>query len=244
MRLDKYLASNTALSRNEVKQALKSGRVSLDGDICRSAKQHIAPEQNQIELDQKRINPLGELYLMLNKPKAYVSARKDAQQPCVFDLLRAENSYANTISEQLLKAHTAKLSIVGRLDQDTTGLLLLTTDGQWNHRICSPKTECIKTYIADLARPLRDDAEQLFEQGLQLHGDKELTAPATLKRLDAQKACLSIYEGRYHQVKRMFAAIGNHVDKLHRESIGKLKLDTQLQAGQFRLLSPDEVALF
>jgi 16S rRNA pseudouridine516 synthase len=135
-----------------------------------------------------------------------------------------------------------RLHLVGRLDKDTTGLLLLTDDGAWSHRVASPNRRCSKTYLVALARPLAEDAESRLLQGLLLHNEKTPTRPAVLQRLDERRVRITITEGRYHQVRRMFAALGNHVVGLHRESIGGLSLDAALGPGEWRDLSVNERA--
>jgi 16S rRNA pseudouridine516 synthase len=137
-----------------------------------------------------------------------------------------------------------KLHTVGRLDLDTTGLLLITDDGQWSHKISSPKHECAKTYRAWLADPVEDSAIAQFAEGVMLRGEKTLTKPAQLEIISPTECLLTIHEGRYHQVKRMFAAIGNKVVQLHRERVGPLTLDTSLAEGEYRQLTPEEVSLF
>jgi len=133
--------------------------------------------------------------------------------------------------------------IVGRLDRDTTGLLLLTDDGEWSHRITSPRHGCAKSYLAELADPLPPDAARRFEEGLMLRGEKSRTRPARLQRLAERKVRVTLHEGRYHQVRRMFAALGNRVLSLHRESVGALGLDPALAPGAWRPLSETEARL-
>jgi 16S rRNA pseudouridine516 synthase len=134
-----------------------------------------------------------------------------------------------------------RLHIVGRLDVDTTGLVLITDDGQWSHRITSPKKNCQKTYRVDLANKIRSDTIERFKKGLLLKNELKPTLPAQLVIQSKQKVLLSIQEGRYHQVKRMFAAVGNHVEALHRVSIGTITLDVQLGDGEWRYLTEDEI---
>ncbi|MGL5359962.1 MAG: pseudouridine synthase, partial [Shewanella sp.] len=130
----------------------------------------------------------------------------------------------------------------GRLDADTTGLVLITSDGQWSHRITSPKKECVKRYLVDLAEPVDSSVTALFAAGVQLRGEEGLTKPAILEILSPLRVRLSITEGKYHQVKRMFAAVGNHVVGLHRERIGQIELDAALALGEWRYLTAAEIA--
>ncbi|MGL6146861.1 MAG: pseudouridine synthase, partial [Plesiomonas sp.] len=134
-----------------------------------------------------------------------------------------------------------KLHPAGRLDIDTTGLVLLTDDGQWSHRITSPRHHCEKTYLVTLADPVDASAIALFAEGVQLRSEPDLTRPAVLELLGSHQARLTITEGKYHQVKRMFAAIGNKVTALHRECVGGIALDSNLAEGEYRRLTDDEV---
>ncbi len=135
-----------------------------------------------------------------------------------------------------------KLHAAGRLDIDTTGLVLMTDDGQWSHRITSPRHHCEKTYLVTLESPVADDTAEQFAKGVQLHNEKDLTKPAVLEVITPTQVRLTISEGRYHQVKRMFAAVGNHVVELHRERIGGITLDADLAPGEYRPLTEEEIA--
>ncbi|WP_049097636.1 16S rRNA pseudouridine(516) synthase RsuA, partial [Klebsiella michiganensis] len=130
----------------------------------------------------------------------------------------------------------------GRLDIDTTGLVLMTDDGQWSHRITSPRHHCEKTYLVTLENPLDESTAEQFAKGVQLHNEKDLTKPAVLEVVTPTEVRLTISEGRYHQVKRMFAAVGNHVVGLHRERIGDIALDASLAPGEYRPLTAEEIA--
>jgi 16S rRNA pseudouridine516 synthase len=169
---------------------------------------------------------------MLHKPVDYVCSTREASR-LVYELL----------PERFL-ARSPVIAPVGRLDRDTSGLLLLTDDGQVNHRITSPRTHLPKTYEAELAHDLRGDEAALFASGtLLLDGEMDPLDPATLEPLDARRARLVLTEGRYHQARRMFAAVGNHVTALHRSAVGHLSLDG-LAPGEWRVLTEDEVAPF
>lgn len=226
MRLDGFLAHCTALSRKEARQIIRAGRVSLDGQPARKAST-LVPEGTAVTLDGQPVTLPGQLYLMLNKPAGLLSATTDAAQPVVTDLLPDDLA--------------ARVHPVGRLDLDTTGLLLLTSDGQWSHRITSPRHHCPKTYRITLAEPLSDEGQRQLESGLQLRNDDHVTRPAAVERLTDRIVDLTITEGRYHQVKRMVAAVGNHVEALHRHRIGSLSLDDSLATGAFRHLTDDEI---
>ena len=144
----------------------------------------------------------------------------------------------------LEEVNAEKLHIAGRLDCDTTGLLLLTDDGQWSHRVTSPKHKCEKTYRVWLDDPIADDVAEQFAEGVMLRGEKAETLPAQMDVVDEKEVLLTIHEGKYHQVKRMFAAVGNKVVGLHRETVGELVLDETLEPGEYRELTAEEIALF
>ncbi|MEI7368074.1 16S rRNA pseudouridine(516) synthase RsuA [Pectobacterium sp. 1950-15] len=228
MRLDKFLSQHLGISRSLVARELRAQRVTVDGDVVKSGAFKLSPEHN-VEFDG---NPLeqqtGPRYFMLNKPQGYVCSTDDPDHPTILYFM------------DVPVAH--KLHAAGRLDIDTTGLVLLTDDGQWSHRITSPKHQCEKTYLVTLEQPLAEDTAAQFTAGVQLHNEKNLTKPATLEKITDHVVRLTISEGRYHQVKRMFAAVGNRVVELHRERIGDIWLDSELEPGEFRELSDEEIA--
>ncbi len=226
MRLDKFLSNNTAYSRAQVHRLIRAGDVSVNGECKVKADQKII-DSDEIYLHQELITSQPPRYLMLNKPAGYVCANHDSENPTVIDLL-------NDIRKD-------DLQIVGRLDKDTTGLVLITDDGQWNHKITAPVSHCQKTYLVTLADSISQETATLFKQGILLDGEKKLTAPADLELLGSHQAKLTISEGKYHQVKRMFAAVGNKVIGLHREKIGNLQLDSRLNPGEYRSLTPEEI---
>ncbi len=230
MRLDKYVCECTQLTRSLATQALRSKRVNVNGRVVKSGSTKIAIATDIVMLDgQTLVLHEGFRYYMMHKPPAMVCANTDFDHPIVFDIMYDELA--------INKLHT-----VGRLDLDTTGLLLITDDGKWSHFITSPKHHKPKTYRAWLAEPLIDTAEKQFENGITLRGEKDPTQPATLKRISDTEVLVTLNEGKYHQVKRMFAALGNHVEGLHREKIGDVALDEDLNEGEYRELSPDEVS--
>jgi 16S rRNA pseudouridine516 synthase len=197
----------------------------VNGEPTKDAALHVGPGA-LVEHKGERLGLPQPVYLMLHKPRGVLSATRDSGQATVLSLLPP--------------ALAARVHLVGRLDKDTSGLLLLTDDGAWSHRVSSPTHSCAKTYQAELAEPLAADAEERLQQGLMLRSEKRPTRPAALERLDGIRVRITIAEGRYHQVRRMFAALGNHVLALHRERIGGLVLDERLRAGQWRELSPVE----
>ncbi|REF27787.1 ribosomal small subunit pseudouridine synthase A [Xenorhabdus cabanillasii] len=227
MRLDKFLSQQLGISRNDVGRELRAGRVTVDDEIIKTGAYKLKPEQ-VVAYEGTILEQLGgPRYFMLNKPQGYVCSTDDPSNPTILYF----------IDEPV--AH--KLHSVGRLDIDTTGLVLLTDDGQWSHRITSPKHHCEKTYLVTLEHPISEDTEEQFLVGVQLNGEKTLTKPAKLEFIEPQLVRLTISEGRYHQVKRMFAAVGNHVIKLHRERIGEIYLDPKLEPGEYRALTENEI---
>lgn len=229
MRLDKFIADSTELTRSLAAKAVKQKRVLVNGERPSTASLHVT-EEDLITLDGETLSlNTGLRYFVMNKPQGYICANRDSLNPLVFDLL--------TGITKKQKLHT-----VGRLDIDTSGLLFITDDGQWSHQLTSPRRKIAKTYRAWLAEDLRSDAEELFKQGVELEDAPTPTLPAELERINDQEVLLTIYEGRYHQVKRMFAALGNAVVKLHRERIGGLTLQQlNVNEGEFRELSDEEL---
>jgi 16S rRNA pseudouridine516 synthase len=227
MRLDRLLSHSSGLSRTQVKVRLHNDAVEVDGMPVRNSALMVEPAQH-ITLEGVDVPWPRDHYVMLHKPAGYVCATEDAEHPLVASLV--EQPWAETL-------HSA-----GRLDADTTGLVLLTSDGKWSHALTSPRRACVKTYWVGLKHPLEADLVQRFAAGLMLNGEKKPTLPAVLEMIDSHHARVKIQEGRYHQVKRMFAACGNRVESLHREAIGGLPLDSNLASGQWRELTAAEVA--
>ncbi|MBA3987835.1 16S rRNA pseudouridine(516) synthase RsuA [Aliidiomarina maris] len=232
MRLDKFVCDSTGLSRKEAGRVIRADEIEINGQLCRKAATPVKPDDEVTWLGNT-LAIIGPRYLMLHKPAGVISGLGDPVHPSVFSLLD--------------EPKIDSIHCVGRLDVDTTGLLLLTDDGQWSHRITSPKHECAKTYIATLADAVdAAEAQQLateFSQGVMLHGEEKPTKPAEFELIDANTAKLVIHEGRYHQVKRMFAAVGHKVVALHRSQIGGLALDDDLLPGEYRALTAQEVEL-
>lgn len=230
MRLDKFIAEQTGLTRSQAAKALKSGVVSVNEEIEKSGARKVSAE-DIIRYEGELLEWLeGGQYFMLYKPQGYVCSHDDGEYPTVFQFF--DYPLMN-------KLHTA-----GRLDVDTTGLILLTDDGQWSHRITSPKHHCEKTYLVTLADPVEAFYAQQLAEGILLRGEKEPCLPAKMEILDDYNVNLTISEGRYHQVKRMFAALGNKVEALHRWRIGDIVLDESLEEGEYRALSDKEIGSF
>jgi len=227
VRLDRFLSHAVGLTRSEVQRAVRAGRVAVDGATVRDPAVKVA-EGAAVTLDGAPVGPRGPRYLMLHKPAGCVCATSDGLHPTVLDLLPA--------------AERDGLCVVGRLDLDVTGLVLLTDDGDWSHRVSAPRRKCPKTYLADLASPIGEEALGALRRGVQLRGERRDTAPAAVERIGPARVRITVTEGRYHQVKRMFAAVGNHVTALHRDRIGLVALDPELLPGAWRNLTADEVA--
>ncbi|PVZ85834.1 16S rRNA pseudouridine(516) synthase RsuA [Serratia sp. S1B] len=228
MRLDKFLSQQLGISRALVVRELRAKRVTVDGEVVKSGAIKLTPQQEVAFDGNVLVQHTGPRYFMLNKPQGYVCSTDDPDHPTVLYFLDEPVAY--------------KLHAAGRLDIDTTGLVLMTDDGQWSHRITSPKHHCDKTYLVTLEHPLSADTAQQFAQGVQLHNEKDLTKPAKLEKIEDNLVRLTISEGRYHQVKRMFAAVGNRVVALHRERIGGIVLDEDLAPGEYRPLTEEEIA--
>ena len=227
MRLDKYLANHGPWSRREIKRLVRQGLVSLDGKAVTDAGMHIEEEAN-IAVEGEPLGPPPPGYLMFHKPVGVVCANSDNLHPTVFDHLPEDFS--------------SRMHIAGRLDLDTTGLVLLTDNGQWSHRITSPRSECPKLYQVVLQHPLTDQMQRQLERGVFLHEEKRRTAPARVERIADDEILLTIHEGKYHQVKRMLIAVENEVIELHRCAIGNIQLDENLAPGEYRELSEEEIA--
>lgn len=229
MRIDKYLSDSTDLSRKDIKKHIKNGNVSLGGAAVKDGSVQIDPQKDTVELFGKPIKYQKYIYLMMNKPGGYISATYDKRLPVVTELIDKMFRHFEPFP-------------VGRLDIDTHGLLLLTNDGELAHRLLSPKTHVPKVYYAETAREINHKDIAAFESGMDL-GD--FTAmPALLKpdEKNAKAARVTIYEGKFHQIKRMFEYTGNEVTYLKRLSMGSLSLDAELKEGECRELTADELA--
>lgn len=228
MRLDRFLGKRPDLNRQQVRQLLLAGRVRVDGRAVRDGLHEINAFQ-RIELDDRLLQTgRPARYLMLHKPSGVVSATHDPQHRTVLDLLP--------------ETEREGLHIAGRLDGNTTGLLLLTNDGQWSRRLTLPASKLPKVYHVETAEPIGTEYAETFARGIYFAFEDLVTQPAQLELLDSHNARLTLVEGRYHQVKRMFGHFRNRVTRLHRESIGPIRLDPALQPGQYRPLSAAEIA--
>lgn len=234
MRLDRLLANMGYGSRRDVQHMVRHGCVVLDGAEVANAEMRLAVTPDlaaRMQVNGAALDPPPGMAIMLHKPVGATCSHKEAGT-LVYDLLPAR-----------WRLRDPALSTVGRLDKETSGLLLLTDDGGLLHRIISPKKHVSKRYLATLARPLEGHEAERFASGeLMLEGEEKPLLPARLEPLSERQAWLTITEGRYHQVRRMFAAVGNHVEALHRDRIGGLDLPADLEPGAFRLMGPDDIA--
>ena len=234
-RADRLLANLGYGSRREVQALIARGRAVLEGRKLRDPGERIvlgADLPQRLTIDGRPLDPPAPLSVVLHKPLGVVCSHREAGRS-IYELLPPR-----------WRSREPGLSTVGRLDAETSGLIIVTDDGPLLHRIISPKARIAKRYLATLARPLRGDEAALFASGeLVLEAEETPLAPAVLEPLDERHAYLTITEGRYHQVRRMFAAVGNHVEALHRDRIGGLHLPPDMEPGAFHVASAEEIAL-
>ncbi|NGY87453.1 rRNA pseudouridine synthase [Bacillus megaterium] len=232
MRLDKLLSTIGYGSRKEVKGLLKTGAVKVDGTAVKDAKVHVNPDEQEITVHGEAVSYREFVYFMPHKPQGVISATEDSLHETVLDLLEIDDAVYDPFP-------------VGRLDKDTEGLLLLTNDGQLAHQSLSPKKHVPKTYFAKINAPVTEEDAEAFRQGVTLD-DGYVTKSAELKVLTSgveSEIELTIVEGKFHQVKRMFEARGKKVTYLKRLSMGALLLDESLDLGEYRELTEEELAL-
>lgn len=231
IRLDKYITDCDVASRSRAKKLIGWGRVTVDGRVVRDPSAKVDVTKSSVFVDGEKVSYEQFRYYMLNKPEGCVSATKDKLSSTVIELLKGEN--------------TKDLFPVGRLDKDTEGLLLITNDGQLAHRLLSPKKHVDKVYVATVDKPLNREAMEQFCTGLDI-GDDKPTEQAAIESLEADDSAylyrITIHEGRFHQIKRMFEVLGSSVIALKRISMGSLMLDESLSPGEYRKLTEDELA--
>lgn len=226
MRLDKYLADMGVGTRSQVKEKIRKGLVQVNGQVIRGADQKVDSEMDTVSVEGRIVGYVALEYYMLNKPQGVVSAVHDRQDRTVVDLIETKNR--------------KDLYPVGRLDKDTEGLLLITNDGDLTHRLLSPKKHVDKTYYVETDLPIPEEAGIRFLAGVTLE-DGTVTMPARWNPLTKQSGELTIQEGKFHQVKRMFTAVGVTVTFLKRLTMGPLQLDPALEPGAFRKLTTEEL---
>lgn len=228
-RLDKWLSSRTAYSRKDVKSLVKSGKVKVNDVLIKDAEFKVSGE-DVISVNGDILNQDKHIYIMMNKPKGVVSVSNAPGDKTVIDLL----------SDSLKRKN---LFPAGRLDRDTTGFVLITDDGEFAHNILSPKHHVEKQYTATLRDPAQESYKEAFQKGLVLGDGTECLSADIGFTEDPRVVTVYLHEGRYHQVKRMFASLGNAVVELHRDRIGGLMLDASLAPGESRRISEDELKL-
>jgi 16S rRNA pseudouridine516 synthase len=232
-RLDRLLANMGYGSRREIGMMAGAGWITLDGAVVGDVGARLsltADLPTRLLIKGKPMDPLPGLAIMIHKPLGVTCSRKEAGG-LIYDLLPMR-----------WRSRDPALSTVGRLDKETSGLLLMTDDGDLLHRIISPKSNVPKRYLVTLDRPLNGDEAAIFASGdMMLEGEHKPLLPAELDVTGDKSACLILHEGRYHQVRRMFAAIGNHVTALHRDRVGGLDLPHDLGAGQLRIMTATDI---
>ena len=225
-RLDRFISSTLRINRRDVRPLLAAGRVCVDGVIARDT-DLLINQFAKVVVDDTSLPSATAYYLMMNKPKGILSATKDASQSTVFALIDAS-------------LHEG-LHIVGRLDKNSTGLLLLTNDGEWSRELMTPDQHVEKTYIVEVKHAIAPECIEAFAQGIHFPFEDIVTRPARLELLAPRSARVTLTEGRYHQIKRMFGRFRNPVLSLHRSQIGDIKLDCALAPGSYRALFPEEL---
>lgn len=226
IRLDKYLADMGIGTRSNVKSEIKKGKITVNGAVCKDANVKIDSDNDEICFDGKQIVYEQYEYFMLNKPAGIISAATDNKEKTVVDLITDKKK--------------KDLFPIGRLDKDTEGLILISNDGELSHNLLSPKKHVDKTYYVELDKVLSDENANKVCQGVFIEKDVK-TLPAQIERISNDKVYLTIHEGKFHQVKKMFHAVGCEVTYLKRMSMGSLKLDESLKPGEYRALTPDEI---
>lgn len=230
MRLDKFLVSTGKISRSDAGRAARGGKVTVNGIVEKKADRHIDPDVDVITLHGERIVYRRYTYIMLNKPAGFVSATEDGRDPTVLTLLPEEHQRIG-------------LFPCGRLDKYTLGLMLLTNDGELSHRLLSPRHHVEKRYAYTCKLPLLPEEIEQLERGIELE-DGYITKPARLMTEPGSRGGIIVLtEGKYHQIKRMFEAVGNKIETLERVTFGPLSLDPSLDRGEWRYLTDEEVSL-
>ena len=227
IRLDKFLSEQGHASRKELREIIRSGRVSVDGVTAKAPEQKVDPSAQRIELDGRPVSAERFHTFLMDKPLGVVCATEDSREKTVLDLLPPE-------------LRRMGLFPVGRLDKDTSGLLLLTNDGDFAHRVISPKSAVEKCYRARVSRELSEEDVKAFREGIELR-DGTRCLPARLELLEKELCLVYVQEGKYHQVRRMLASRGKPVQELRRISIGALTLDPTLSPGEWKELSQEDL---
>ena len=229
MKLSRILSNRNGVSRRQANFLIASGRVAVNGVTCRNPATEV-DRFSSVHVDNKILQTAEPChYLMLHKPAGFLSATLDDTHRTVMELIAPDLR--------------ADLHIAGRLDRASTGLLVLTNDGRWSRQLTEPRIKIPKVYRVSTAHPISPETTHRFAEGIWFEFEQLKTSPAQLDLLGPTEARLTIYEGRYHQVKRMFHAVGNRVTALHRERMGSITLDEKLAEGEYRPLTPEEIRL-
>lgn len=230
MRLDKMIGNSGLDTRKNIKRNAKKGAIIVNGQVVKDTSIQVDPDLDEVYYMDQFVDYFENIYIMMNKPAGFLSATED-KDPTVIDIL--DDFYKGL-----------DLSIAGRLDKDTTGLILLSTDGKFIHKVTSPNSNIEKTYQVETRDEIKNDLIKIFEEGVYIKEDDYTARPAKLEILEEKKALVRVTEGKFHLVKRLFSNCDNEVLKLKRLAIGKLKLDSHLAEGEYRELSDDEISLF
>ena len=230
MRIDKLLSDMGLATRSEARAACKSGQLTVDGAAVRDSSAHVDPKKQRIVFRGREISYRRYTYVMLNKPEGYVSATEDSKLPVVTELL----------DEELKRM---ELFPVGRLDRDTTGLMILTNNGPLAHRVLSPKHHVPKVYRFSAAEPMRAGVEDEFRDGVTLADGYECKSAEIVLDSDRMGGFITLTEGKYHQIKRMVASTSNRVTSLERITFGGIELDLRLARGEYRMLTQKEIEM-
>lgn len=225
-RIDKIISSQTNYSRKDVKKLILQKKISVNGKVAKKPEQKVNEQQDEIYIDGNKLEIKKYIYLILNKPKGYISATEDRTAKTVLDL----------VPEKYMRRG---LFPAGRLDKDTTGMMIITDDGEFAHSILAPKKHIEKTYRVQIDIDITDEMREKFKQGIVLKD--HVCCPATIVVEDKNTALITITEGKYHQIKRMFGCFGAKVVNLHRISMGGLQLPKDLREGECRELTATEL---
>lgn len=229
IRVDKLIANMGFATRSEIKKASKKGAVLVNDTVEKNFGRIVDTDIDRVSYFGDPVEYKEFIYLLMNKPKGVISATEDFYDKTVIDLLLEEHTIFNPFP-------------VGRLDKDTTGLLLITNDGELNHNLTSPKREVPKTYKVTLESDIEEeDYNSTFEKGIKLMPENIITKPATMEVIDKRRCYLTIKEGKYHQVKRMFEKVGNKVIELERVKLGALELPSDLELGEYIEITKEDI---
>lgn len=231
IRIDKMLSNIGLGTRSQIKIDAKSGCIKINGNIEKSPSRIIDTDKDEVNYKNKTVKYIQYIYIMMNKPQGVVSATEDNYDKTVVDLLDEKDKSYSPFP-------------VGRLDKDTEGLLILTNDGMLNHNLLSPKKHVDKTYYVEVEGEVTEEDVKSFSEGILLTNENYTTLPADLKIIEAgqkSKCYITIREGKFHQVKRMFLAVGKEVKYLKRISMGAINLDEKLELGEYRHLTEEEL---